>query len=108
MKTREAVVDVGRKAHNTQRGTAGRTREPDFGRLEEFVDLADVAPASTEPLAPARSAPKRIFELVVSLALALALVPVMALVIVLVRLDSPGPIFFRSRRVGFRGQTLHM
>jgi lipopolysaccharide/colanic/teichoic acid biosynthesis glycosyltransferase len=28
--------------------------------------------------------------------------------IVAIKLDSPGPVFYRVRRVGFRGQTLLM
>jgi lipopolysaccharide/colanic/teichoic acid biosynthesis glycosyltransferase len=109
MKTREAVVDVQRKTLDSPRETARKgPRRQESARVMEVVDRADGRTATLEPLPPARSVQKRAFELVVSLAMAVALMPLMALVVVLVRLDSPGPIFFRSRRVGYRGQPLEM
>jgi lipopolysaccharide/colanic/teichoic acid biosynthesis glycosyltransferase len=61
-----------------------------------------------EPLVPARSRAKRGFDLAVALFLAIALAPAFVLLAVLVRLDSPGPIFYRCRRVGFGGRTFEM
>jgi exopolysaccharide biosynthesis polyprenyl glycosylphosphotransferase len=43
---------------------------------------------------------KRAFDLVVSGALVLAALPLWGLIALLVRLDSPGPVFYRDRRVG--------
>ncbi|MBV9212840.1 MAG: sugar transferase [Actinobacteria bacterium] len=60
------------------------------------------------PLAAERSLLKRGFELVVAVAMLILLLPLMALVALLIRLDSPGPIFFRCRRVGYRGHDLDM
>lgn len=49
---------------------------------------------------------KRGFDLVVgSLILALA-APVMALIALAIKLDSPGPVFFRQRRHGYNHQTI--
>src|SRR3712207_4975165 len=42
-----------------------------------------------------------------ALALAIAAVP-MALIALAVRLDSPGPIFFRQRRTGFNNRDFHV
>jgi lipopolysaccharide/colanic/teichoic acid biosynthesis glycosyltransferase len=53
-------------------------------------------------------AAKRIFDFVVSgLLLAILAVPILVIV-VLIKLDSPGPAFFRCARVGYRGRTLWM
>ncbi len=43
---------------------------------------------------------KRAFDLVVSLALVLVGLPVWLLIALAVKLDSPGPVFYRDRRVG--------
>jgi lipopolysaccharide/colanic/teichoic acid biosynthesis glycosyltransferase len=66
-----------------------------------------VRPAHAEG-APAGSAAKRAFDLVASALLLLVLLPLLAVVAVLVRLDSPGPVFFRCERVGYRGRPLRM
>jgi lipopolysaccharide/colanic/teichoic acid biosynthesis glycosyltransferase len=51
---------------------------------------------------------KRMVDVVVAgLALAV-LAPVLALIALLIVLDSPGPIFYRADRVGFRGRPLRM
>ncbi|MFB3813639.1 MAG: sugar transferase [Terriglobales bacterium] len=47
---------------------------------------------------------KRIFSLVVSSIALLIALPVMVLVAIAIRLDSPGPIIFRQRRVGKNGR----
>jgi exopolysaccharide biosynthesis polyprenyl glycosylphosphotransferase len=43
---------------------------------------------------------KRAFDLVVSSALVLVALPLWALIALAVKLDSPGPVFYRSRRIG--------
>lgn len=48
---------------------------------------------------------KRCFDIVVSIGGLILLAPLFAVVAVLIRLDSPGPIFFRQPRVG-RGFTI--
>ncbi len=50
----------------------------------------------------------RTLDVVFAGSLLLLLAPLLLLSALAVRLDSPGPIFFRSRRVGFRGKPLHM
>ncbi len=47
---------------------------------------------------------KRLIDLVVSAVLLTVLSPLMLLTAVLIRLDSPGPVFFRQRRVGLNGR----
>lgn len=50
----------------------------------------------------------RAFDVGVSVVLLLLLLPVIVLAAVAVRLDSPGPSFFRAERVGFKGRRLAM
>ncbi|HWP58326.1 MAG TPA: sugar transferase [Candidatus Acidoferrales bacterium] len=45
---------------------------------------------------------KRAFDIVASLAGLIALAPLFAVVAVLIKLDSPGPVFFRQERIGKR------
>ena len=61
-----------------------------------------------EPLVPARSRPKRAFDVIVATLLMLLLAPAFLMLALLVRLDSPGPVFYRCRRVGFGGATFEM
>jgi len=51
---------------------------------------------------------KRTFDIVVAATALLVLSPVVALIATLVVLDSPGPVFHRAERVGFRGRPLRM
>jgi len=51
---------------------------------------------------------KRVFDIVVSALLLICLAGVFAIIALLIKLDSPGPVFFRVRRVGFRGRPLSM
>ena len=55
-----------------------------------------------------RALTKRAFDIVVSLALLALLAVPLTLIALAVKLDSPGPVFFRVRRVGFRGRPLTM
>jgi exopolysaccharide biosynthesis polyprenyl glycosylphosphotransferase len=47
---------------------------------------------------------KRLSDLVLAIPLAVALVPLMLLIALLVKLDSPGPAFYTSTRIGKRGR----
>jgi lipopolysaccharide/colanic/teichoic acid biosynthesis glycosyltransferase len=51
---------------------------------------------------------KRAFDIVVAALLLLCLVGVFAIIALLIKLDSPGPVFYRVRRVGYRGRPLRM
>lgn len=50
----------------------------------------------------------RAFDILIAGAMLLLLLPIILVVALMVRLDSPGPAFFRCRRVGYRGGDLHM
>jgi Undecaprenyl-phosphate glucose phosphotransferase len=49
---------------------------------------------------------KRAFDLVVGGALLLVTAPVMLAIALLIKLDSPGPVFFRQKRYGFNNRTI--
>jgi lipopolysaccharide/colanic/teichoic acid biosynthesis glycosyltransferase len=51
---------------------------------------------------------KRAVDVVGSAVGLLLLLPVLAIVAVIIKLDSPGPIFFRQERVGLRGRTFRI
>jgi lipopolysaccharide/colanic/teichoic acid biosynthesis glycosyltransferase len=51
---------------------------------------------------------KRAFDAVASFLLLVALLPMLLLIAAAVKLDSRGPVFYRVRRVGYRGRPLMM
>jgi exopolysaccharide biosynthesis polyprenyl glycosylphosphotransferase len=51
---------------------------------------------------------KRLFDLVVSASLLLVFSPVMLIIALLIKLDTPGPVFFRQQRVGEGGRLFWM
>jgi exopolysaccharide biosynthesis polyprenyl glycosylphosphotransferase len=51
---------------------------------------------------------KRCLDIVASALLLLVSLPAMAVIAVAIRLTSPGPVFFRQDRVGYRGDTFKM
>jgi len=67
-------------------------------------------PPLSAPLPRARfdAAAKRALDIVASAVMLLALLPLILIVAVLVRLDSPGPAFFKVDRIGRRGRRLRM
>ena len=71
-----------RRVLNAQRGVAGRER--------------------------LRVAVKRSIDVVVSLLMLLSVLPIGLLIALAIKLDSPGPVFYRARRVGHRGRPMEM
>jgi lipopolysaccharide/colanic/teichoic acid biosynthesis glycosyltransferase len=55
-----------------------------------------------------RAAAKRTFDIVVSGLLLLVTMPIIAVVVLAIKLDSPGPVFYQARRIGYRGRPLRM
>ena len=50
---------------------------------------------------------KRIFDFAVSAALLVALLPTLLVIALAIKLDSPGPVFYTSDRVGKKGRVFH-
>ena len=69
------------------------------------VPLFDIVPPTIQGV---DWAVKRAFDLVISAVLLVVLSPVLLLAMLLIRVTSPGPIFFRDRRVGLGEQTFAM
>src|SRR5579875_3643577 len=57
-------------------------------------------------LSPFNNCVKRIFDVVVSLALLVVALPVMAITALAVRFESPGPVLYRQERVGVGGKSI--
>jgi polysaccharide biosynthesis protein PslA len=57
------------------------------------------------PLKDWRAAMKLIFDIVIGSLILVSLSPLLVLIAVAIRLDSPGPIFFRQPRLGFNNRT---
>jgi exopolysaccharide biosynthesis polyprenyl glycosylphosphotransferase len=51
---------------------------------------------------------KQVLDWIVAVPVTLVLLPLFAVVAVAIKLDSPGPVFFRQRRMGYRGQEFHV
>ena len=63
---------------------------------------------TTPTLEGGRGVAKRMFDVVASGILILLLSPLMAVVALIVKLDSPGPAFFKQERVGIEGKIFRM
>lgn len=62
--------------------------------------LHDTLVISRGPLSIANQTSKRAFDVVVSLGVLIFLAPLLVLTAIAIKLDSPGPVFFRQQRVG--------
>ncbi len=78
-----------------------RATVEDFGGLP-MINLRDPALNDVQRLV------KRIFDLSLALPLLLFMLPVMVFIAVLIKLDTPGPVLFRQKRVGENGRLFHM
>ena len=66
------------------------------------------AVAGRANVARLRPSVKRSVDVVVALAALAAILPLLLLIAAAIKLDSPGPVLYRVRRVGYRGRTLMM
>ena len=87
---------------------------PDFHRfiklgslVEDFDGMPVVSVAST-PLAGMNRVVKRALDVALGTILFLVALPLMALIAIVVRLTSPGPIFFSQERVGLDGRMFNI
>lgn len=78
------------------------SREAALNRLAG-PSLAEIGSA---PDADRRAFAKRVQDVVIGALALVAFAPVMAVIALAVRLDSPGPVFFRQRRHGFNQETI--
>jgi lipopolysaccharide/colanic/teichoic acid biosynthesis glycosyltransferase len=80
-----------------------RSRSPDDRAPE--VSAGFVRWRATDAV---RAAVKRSMDVIVSAVALVALSPLFLAIALLVVIDSPGPVFYRAERVGFRGRPLRM
>ena len=80
------------------------------GTAVEFDELGGLVMLGIGRFGLSRSslAAKRAFDLVGSTLALVATAPLMALIAAMIRLDSPGPVFFRQVRVGRGGRHFHI
>lgn len=69
-------------------------------RIAELGDLKTLQ-VSRPPLSPFERAVKRVFDVVVATTGLILLAPLFAIVSVAIKLESPGPVFFRQKRHGY-------
>jgi exopolysaccharide biosynthesis polyprenyl glycosylphosphotransferase len=73
--------------------------------IDQLAD-APLAPLRASADADRRAFAKRVQDVVIGLVALIAAAPVLALIALAIRLDSPGPIFFRQRRHGFNNEEI--
>jgi exopolysaccharide biosynthesis polyprenyl glycosylphosphotransferase len=80
------------------------------GSAVEFDDVNGMPMLGVRPFGLPRSSRliKRAFDLMATVLGMLLVGPLMALIALAIRLDSPGPVFFRQVRVGRDGQHFHI
>ncbi len=78
------------------------------GRVRALSRIADaqLAQVSGEPADVRRAVVKRLQDIAVGWTALILAAPVMAVVAACIKLDSPGPIFFRQRRHGFNNEEI--
>lgn len=83
--------------------------DPSAKRRAKAIDqLADapLAPLEASSGADRKAYAKRVQDVVIGTIGLIAAAPVLALIALAVRLDSPGPVFFRQRRHGFNNEEI--
>lgn len=73
-----------------------------FGRIADFDLMQVTGPAQRSGYLAA----KRALDLTLSVAAVIALAPLMGAVALAIRLDSPGPVFFRQKRHGYMNEEI--
>jgi exopolysaccharide biosynthesis polyprenyl glycosylphosphotransferase len=88
-----------------------RTKMSQLQVARSYVEELEGIPIMTIQSGPSdgwQLALKRLIDICCSAALLLALAPVFALVMLLIKLDSPGPVFFTQQRVGLNQRRFRM
>jgi exopolysaccharide biosynthesis polyprenyl glycosylphosphotransferase len=80
------------------------------GSASAFDDVQGMSLLGVRPYGLSKSSRelKRAMDVIVATATLIVLAPVFALIAAAIKLDSPGPIFFRQRRIGRKGRYFEM
>lgn len=93
-------VDIHLSAHTNK--LAFKARKYSYIGSIPFVNLAK------RPITGWRSIKKQIFDIVLSSLLLVALTPLMIITAIAIKMDSPGPVFFRQKRHGFNNEVIEV
>lgn len=74
-------------------------------RIAELGDLKTLQ-VSRKPLSPFERAIKRTFDIVVAAMALILLAPLLVIVGIAIKLETPGPVFFRQKRHGYNNSTI--
>ncbi len=79
----------------------------------KFLDVVPIGPNNAlrflrKPMSDVAVLGKRLFDLAGAGVGVVLLSPLLAVVALLIKLDSPGPVFFRQERRGFNGEIFHI
>jgi Undecaprenyl-phosphate glucose phosphotransferase len=77
-------------------------------RAYSYIGNVPVLDIFDKPIADWNMVLKATFDYVAGGLILLGLLPVMALTALAIRLDSPGPVFFRQRRLGFNNEVIEV
>jgi Undecaprenyl-phosphate glucose phosphotransferase len=77
-------------------------------RAYSYIGNVPVLDIFDKPIADWNMVMKTVFDRVVGLLILIALSPVMLATAIAVKLDSPGPILFRQRRLGFNNEVVEI
>jgi exopolysaccharide biosynthesis polyprenyl glycosylphosphotransferase len=77
-------------------------------RAYSYIGNVPVLDIFDKPIADWNMVMKTVFDRVVGLLILIALSPVMLAAAIAVKLDSPGPILFRQRRLGFNNEVVEI
>jgi exopolysaccharide production protein ExoY len=64
-------------------------------------------PATPRPVMPLEAMVRRLFDIGVASAILLIVLPFLIVLAAVLYISDPGPLFFRHRRIGFRGRYFH-
>lgn len=114
--TRYAIAPVSGRSGVNPRRRAERSRYTPALQREIWTDRIDpnhLAPAEIHGYSRAaesedRRVGKRILDIAAACALLAAAAPLMLIAAILIKLDSPGPVLYRQRRIGFGGRQFYM
>jgi len=77
-------------------------------RAYSYIGNVPVLDIFDKPIADWNMVLKSTFDIVAGGLLFLAMLPVMAVTALAIKLDSPGPVFFRQRRLGFNNEVIEV
>ena len=80
---------------------------PNGASLAQVAD-APAAYVSGAPADARRALVKRVSDVVIGSMMLVAFLPVMLIIAALIKLDSPGPVFFRQKRHGFNNEVIRV